>query len=564
MLEVEQEQKQPTHTDTLAHHPVSQDNNTALMTEETPYLPPSWEHYLDLLQDLCHHRNTLVAITAPAGAGKTTLMCQFIELIHNGDLTHAVTHSESLSSNLHICNSIYAQTCQVFAHTDLDKYHLLALITEGFNLPPAADGPIDKQLITQINYLQTLPHLCLLLIDNAENLPAETISALLMLIHHQSNTHMQLHIMLFGSPTLQTTLNIFSQDELHAAALLSLPLTPFSLDETKKYIEQQLEKNTFPATANLTTPIVETIYKLSEGIPAKINNIAPRLLMASEHIKTGNTMNYLDKLRLNQTKLIGGLLIITLIFSFSYYLNKRSNTPSSLPETSLAINDDSLEKKNKDLQTELAIQHQQLVVTAPALADPNVLALHPNTNTTPPLPVPDTHTSLSDNNSPAATATPETTSPNTTQVASAAEPTVNINNKPLSMTPVSAVTTKKKQQHATSNTAKSDTYTSDERYLLNIGADNYTIQLVSAPQSKTIRKILNEHHLGRHAHYFSTLEDNKPAMALVYGTYSSYDAAQAEIQNLPEALQKLNPEVKNFKKIHGEIRQAALNTPALG
>src|SRR5690554_3638914 len=134
MFDLEQKQEV---IDKKTHPPFETDNPVelghSLTLEEVPYLPPSWEHYLDLLQDLCHHRNVLVAITAPTGAGKTTLMCQFIELIHNGDLTHSLTHSETLSSNLHICTSPYAQTCQVFAHSDLDKAHFLTLITEGFN-----------------------------------------------------------------------------------------------------------------------------------------------------------------------------------------------------------------------------------------------------------------------------------------------------------------------------------------------------------------------------------------------------------------------------------------------
>lgn len=217
-----------------------------LSLEEVPYLPPSWEHYLDLLQDLCHHRNVLIAITAPTGAGKTTLMCQFIELIHNGDLTHSLTHSETLSSNLHICTSPYAQTCQVFAHSDLDKQQFLTLITEGFNLPPALGDTLDERLFAQIERLQNTPYPCLLLIDNAENLPAETINTIFTLISQQSDAQMRLHVILFGSPALQNTLNILVQDPTNVALLLMLPLTPFSLEETKKYIEQQLEKILFP------------------------------------------------------------------------------------------------------------------------------------------------------------------------------------------------------------------------------------------------------------------------------------------------------------------------------
>jgi|GEM_PF-3633818 len=513
MFDTEQEQSKRTlpTADILNQHQKKEPVEPVFALEESPYMPPSWEHYLDLLQDICLHRNVLIAVTAPAGAGKTTLMCQFIEIIHNGDLTHSVTHSATFSSNLHICTSIQAQTCQVFAHADLDKRQLLTLITEGFNLPPAQENTLDEQLQGQVTRLQHYPHLCLLLIDNAEAIPSQTIAALVALIGQQTDLHKRFHVILFGSPTLQTTLSVLSQDAHYAGLILTLPLTPFSLEETKNYIEQQLENNIFPATDSLSTPIVETIYKLSEGIPARINNIAPRLLIASDNQKPTAT---LEKFRLNQTKLIGGVLILTLIVIFSFVLNRKKtiDIPPPLVETPQD------EAALKQTQTDMAIQAAQ---TPPA---DNTTSTNPAALMLPPQ------------------AAPETPSPSPMQAA----------NNPTTQTPAAPVVTP-----PTPPPHKAvATYSASERYLLGIGDSNYTIQLRVSHEETALNALIQQHHLNKYARIYHTLRADQVWSVLTYGTYSSRDTAEAEAAKLPAALRKLHPYAKSYHQVHTEIRAA--------
>lgn len=565
--------------------------NAALTLKEPPYLPPSWEHYLDLLQDLCYHRNVLVAITAPAGAGKTTLMCQFIELIHNGDLTHSITHSDTVSSNLHICTSPHSQTCQVFAHSDLNQTQLLHLLCEGFGVTHSPAFSLAEQFEQLLTKIQEQDRASLLLIDNAENLPVETINALLTLLQYQEGGPTKLHIILFGSPSLQATLNVYSQDETHQRFLLLLPLTPFSLDETKHYIEQQSENNIFPSADCLTNPMIETIYKLSEGNPAKINAIAPRFLLQQDD-DTPNTVRTMNKFKLSQHKLLSGLLIISLVVLFSFFLKKKPE--DSQDSLKLASAD---EQAMKQAQTDMAIDSQ---LPTPGETDANNTAMPKNipaiTNTPsnpPPLLKPSPSPAQA-SEAPSATApiSPANNAPlpnKTSENASTYHEVEMVNYEDATRLPPSNSANpshnKTKPAHSPSETQLADSsnalnnrhsapytnqsinrvsaYTAHESYLLHIGKENYTIKLTSLNKREDLRQLVNKHHL-KYARSFSTVENNQLRYILVYGTYSSREAAQAEMHRLSASLKNLHPRVIGFDTVHSQIAlaHAAPDLPA--
>ena len=535
-------------------HKEEQESIENLLTQEdAPYLPASWEHYLDLLQDLCYHRNVLVTVTAPTGAGKTTLMCQFIDVIHNGELTHSMTHSSLLSSHIHVCTSEQAQTCQIFAQPTLDKQQLLTLLTEGFHLPsiplqqagritPVIDDilnynatieeTIDRKLHTQVETLENAPQLCVLLIDNAENLPIKTLVCLLSLISQHQALPSNFHVILFGSPTLQTNLNILAQDPLNTGLILTLPLTPFSLEETKNYLEQQIKNNIFATTGHLASSTLETIYRLSEGMPAKINRIAPRLLLSNINQKTEYAaLHYFEKFRPSQTKLIGGLLFLSSIFILAYFLNGTD----PLPPAGVIIEEEIKPTPNPEALEPL----KQIKNTKPSeISKPVIAAKTEKTVQTSNLAV---RTALSEALTPLPSLAKAHTLP--TKPKAKATPTPAAKSKKTVISPFK-------------------TYTYDETYLMKLGENNYALQYFAAHTQNEIDAFKKQYHLERGSHVYRTLQNNKPWFILTKGIYSDYETARAEIKSLPENLKSLHPHVRSFKLIHQEILAAHRSSPA--
>ncbi|EKD75778.1 MAG: putative DamX-related protein [uncultured bacterium] len=536
-------------------HKEEQESIENLLTQEdAPYLPASWEHYLDLLQDLCYHRNVLVTVTAPTGAGKTTLMCQFIDVIHNGELTHSMTHSSLLSSHIHVCTSEQAQTCQIFAQPTLDKQQLLTLLTEGFHLPsiplqqagritPVIDDilnynatieeTIDRKLHTQVETLENAPQLCVLLIDNAENLPIKTLVCLLSLISQHQALPSNFHVILFGSPTLQTNLNILAQDPLNTGLILTLPLTPFSLEETKNYLEQQIKNNIFATTGHLASSTLETIYRLSEGMPAKINRIAPRLLLSNINQKTEYAaLHYFEKFRPSQTKLIGGLLFLSSIFILAYFLNGTD----PLPPAGVIIEEEIKPTPNPEALEPL----KQIKNTKPSeISKPVIAAKTEKTVQTSNLAV---RTALSEALTPLPSLAKAHTLP-TEKPKAKATPTPAAKSKKTVISPFK-------------------TYTYDETYLMKLGENNYALQYFAAHTQNEIDAFKKQYHLERGSHVYRTLQNNKPWFILTKGIYSDYETARAEIKSLPENLKSLHPHVRSFKLIHQEILAAHRSSPA--
>src|SRR3990167_1544505 len=493
-------------------HKEEQESIENLLTlEEAPYLPASWEHYLDLLQDLCYHRNVLVAVTGATGAGKTTLMCQFIDVIHNSELTHSMTHSSLLSSHIHVCVSEQAQTCQIFAQPTLDKQQLLTLLTEGFHLssiplqqtgritPVIEDAlnynatieeTIDTKLHAQVASLENAPQLCVLLIDNAENLPVKTLSCLLSLISQHQALPSNFHVILFGSPTLQTNLNILTQDPLNTGLILSLPLTPFSFEETKNYLEQQIKNNIFATTGHLASSTIETIYRLSEGMPAKINRIAPRLLLSNINQKTEHTtLNYLEKFRPSQTKLIGGLLFLSSIFILTYFLNGID----PLPPAGVIIEEEIKPTPNPEALEPL----KHIKNTKPSTTSKPVIASKIEK------PAQTSNLAIRAALSEALTPLPSLAKAHTlpTKPKAKATPTPAAKSKKTVISPFK-------------------TYTYDETYLMKLGENNYALQYFAAHTQNEIDAFKKQYHLERGSHVYRTLQNNKPWFILTKGIYS--------------------------------------------
>lgn len=466
------------------------------------FIPPSWENCLDLLQELCYHRNCILVTTGQRGVGKTSLMHQFIDTIHGGTGTtnHLLNHVIPIQSRV----SEQVRTCQIYANSQFDNQQLLNTLTEGFRLSLCGeDLNLDEQLEHQLNALQTIPQLCLLLIDNAETLSAEMIKNLIHLISLQSETQMRLHILLFGDLQLHNNLQIFRQDESLSHHIYHLPLEPFNEDETGQYIHSRVANHTPGTPMTLQASVLEMIYKLSKGIPSEINKLAPKFLMShfTGHEKQATT--WTEKVRLNQTRWIGGLVILVFIMMASYLINKNP------------------------LRNHV-LTYSQMTAPKPI---PASLPLVPTTS------------------APIAPPAPMIINTQATPIAPPAPPVSN----PIAKLAVAVPPLKIKAKSVPA--IKSAQATNSEQYLLTQDPATYTLQLLAAHEVGSIRKVINKNHLGTKAHRFAARRLNQNWQILVYGVYPTHDTATQAISTLPTNIQHLHPWVRKMSAVQEEIKE---------
>ena len=219
------------------------------------YVPAYWEEMLDLIQYITHYKNQLVVVTGSNGIGKTVLA----DLLETqlGESVHCV---------------------KIAAEQNTSVMRLLEFLSDAFLVPWQPEENIEKLLDDQLQAFQHKGKNCLLLIDNAQLLPTETLEALLYFVSQQSESQMRFHIALFGESTLRQTLQRMLEPA-EEALVHFLTVEPLSLEESAQYLDYRLSAANWQGASPMAEEVVARIYRLSEGNPARINRIARRFLL---------------------------------------------------------------------------------------------------------------------------------------------------------------------------------------------------------------------------------------------------------------------------------------------
>jgi type II secretory pathway predicted ATPase ExeA len=144
----------------------------------------------------------------------------------------------------------------------------------------------------------------IIIVDEAQNLPLDTLEELRLLSNLETEKEKLLQIMLVGQPELKKKLLSESLTQLDQRIAVKTTLQPLSAAETQDYINFRLRK-AGKGSVIFEDNAVKTIYKLSKGIPRLINLLSSRSLMAA-YIEGSNfiTRKHVDYAR--QHLSIGG------------------------------------------------------------------------------------------------------------------------------------------------------------------------------------------------------------------------------------------------------------------
>jgi general secretion pathway protein A len=135
----------------------------------------------------------------------------------------------------------------------------------------------------------------IIIVDEAQNLPVETLEELRLLSNLETSREKLLQIVLVGQPELEEKLSRSELRQLNQRITTRVRLGHFNLEETRDYLNYRLIKagKTF---LRFDDQAVKQIHRLSKGIPRLINILAQRALMAayideSNIVKKGHVRN---------------------------------------------------------------------------------------------------------------------------------------------------------------------------------------------------------------------------------------------------------------------------------
>jgi type II secretory pathway predicted ATPase ExeA len=203
-----------------------------------------------------------IVITGEVGAGKTTLIRHYLARV--GDRLRSA----------------------VVFNTGLSPDELLAAIAEDLGAPPIELPATRKRLIDAINAILIEEFEArrgvVIFIDEAQNLPIESLEILRMLSNLETETEKLLQIVLIGQPELQEILARPDLAQLRSRVAVTYHLQPMSEEETGAYIAHRIAE-AHPARPVVFAPkAVRRIHRYADGVPRLINILADQSLVAAD------------------------------------------------------------------------------------------------------------------------------------------------------------------------------------------------------------------------------------------------------------------------------------------
>ena len=205
-----------------------------------------------------------VLLTGEIGAGKTTVCRCFIEQIPDN------------------CKLAY-----IFNPKLSVEELLLSICDEfGIELRPAGAGAVSvKAYVDAINGYLLASHAQgknnVLVIDEAQNLSADVLEQLRLLTNLETSERKLLQIILIGQPELRTMLARPELEQLAQRVIARYHLGSLSDNETGSYVAHRLAVAGAGAATPFPRALMGQIYRLTNGVPRRINLLCDRALLGA-------------------------------------------------------------------------------------------------------------------------------------------------------------------------------------------------------------------------------------------------------------------------------------------
>ena len=205
-----------------------------------------------------HQGEGFIVITGEIGAGKTTLVGYLLA---------------QLEGTKYVVGKVVT--------TQLDADDTLRMVTSAFGIPHEGQ---DKATLLRRFEAFLSDHLrhgkrVLLLIDEAQNLPARSLEELRMLSNFQVNERAPMQVFLLGQPQFRQTLSSEGLEQLRQRVIASYHLTPMDATETRGYVEHRLRLVNWRDDPKFAEDAYEHIFAHTDGVPRRINTLCTRLLL---------------------------------------------------------------------------------------------------------------------------------------------------------------------------------------------------------------------------------------------------------------------------------------------
>ena len=223
------------------------------------FLSPSHQEALGHLLYGIEERKGFITVTGEVGTGKTLLCRALLDRLGR-----------------------HVRTALVF-NSFMSEIELLRSINEDFGI--AQGGATRKELIDHLNqYLIgefSAGRNAVLIIDEAQNLAPPVLEQIRMLSNLETERGKLLQIVLVGQPELRQQLARPELRQLNQRIALRYHIQPFDRQETADYVNHRLVVAGSHGGVKFSRHALSSIYRLSAGIPRKINLLCDRAMLSA-------------------------------------------------------------------------------------------------------------------------------------------------------------------------------------------------------------------------------------------------------------------------------------------